>query len=76
MSYNRKTLGVVISRLRTERGLSQEKFSGLVGISRSHLTMIENGKKTVRLDTLWRLADALEIKPSQLVAMIESANNN
>ena len=76
MSYNSKTLGVVISRLRTERGLSQEKFSGLVGISRSHLTMIENGKKTVRLDTLWRLADALEIKPSQLVAMIESANNN
>lgn len=67
MPYNSKAFGIVISRLRTRKGLSQDQLSGLAGISRSHLAMIENGRKTVRLDTLWRLADALETKPSILL---------
>ena len=40
-------------------------------IARSHLTMLENGKKTARLDTAFRLACALEIKPSELIRMVE-----
>ena len=71
MLYNRKAFGVVISRLRVQKGLTQEKMSGLAGIARSHLAALENGEKTVRLDTLWRIADALEIKPSELVRRTE-----
>lgn len=71
MPYNSKTFGLVISRLRIARGLSQEVLSGLAGISRSHLAMVEAGRKTVRLDTLWRLAEALGIRPSELLAACE-----
>lgn len=71
MPYNSKSFGTVVSRLRMRKGLSQEKLSGLAGISRSHLAAIENGKKTVRLDTLWRLADALGVKPDELIRMAE-----
>lgn len=71
MPYNSKAFGIVISRLRTQKGLSQEKLSGLAGISRSHLVEIENGKNTVRLDTLWKLAEALSIKPSQLIEAVQ-----
>ena len=71
MPYNRKAFGVVISKLRVQKGLTQERMSGLAGIARSHLVALENGEKTVRLDTLWRIADALEISPSELVRSME-----
>ena len=71
MPYNRKAFGVVISRLRVEKGLTQESLSGLAGIARSHLTALENGDKTVKLDTMWRIADALEVRPSEMIRMIE-----
>ena len=71
MPYNRKAFGLVISRLRVSRGLTQEKMSGLAGISRSHLAALESGEKTVRLDTLWNIAYALNLKPSELVRLTE-----
>ena len=71
MPYNRKAFGIVISRLRTEKGMSQESLSAFAGIARSHLTMLENGRKTARLDTVFNLADALGIKPSELIRMVE-----
>ena len=72
MPYNRKAFGVVISKLRVQKGLTQENLSGLAGIARSHLAALENGEKTVKLDTMWRIADALEIKPSELIRRIEN----
>ena len=72
MPYNRKAFGVVISRLRVQKGLTQERLSGLAGIARSHLVALENGEKTVKLDTMWRIADALEIRPSDLVRRTEA----
>ena len=71
MSYNSAAFGLVISRLRLEKGLTQETVSGLAGIARSHLVMLETGRKTIRLDTLWRLAEALDIRPSELVHLVE-----
>lgn len=72
MPYNKKAFGITISKLRVQRGLTQERMSGLAGIARSHLVALENGEKTVRLDTLWRIADALEVKPSELIQRIEA----
>ena len=71
MPYDKKAFGLTISRLRIQKGLTQERMSGLAGIARSHLVALENGEKTVRLDTLWRIADAMEIKPSELIHKIE-----
>ena len=72
MPYSSKTIGLVISRLRIQKGLTQETLSGLSGISRSHLIMLETGRKTARLDTLWRIAEALGIKPSELLRLAEN----
>ena len=72
MPYNRKAFGIVISRLRVEKGLTQERMSGLAGIARSHLVALENGEKTARLDTLWRIAETLSISPSELIRQTEA----
>ena len=71
MPYNSKAFGIVIGRLRTEKGLTQERMSGLAGIARSHLVELENGNKTVKLNTLWNIAYALDLKPSELIRMVE-----
>ena len=71
MPYNRKAFGITISKLRIQKGLTQERMSGLAGIARSHLVALENGEKTIRLDTLWKIADALEISPSELIRKVE-----
>lgn len=75
MPYNSKKFGVVIGRLRTERGLTQERMSGLAGIARSHLVALENGEKTLKLSTLWNIAYALDLKPSELIRFVEKEMN-
>lgn len=71
MQFDNSEVGKTIRALRKEKGLSQDVLSGLAGIARTHLTMIENGSKQANFETLWRLATALELRPSELVAQIE-----
>lgn len=73
MRFDEKAVAATLRRLRQERGLSQEVLSGLAGMARTHLTMMENGDMLPSLRTLWRIAAALDMKPSQLVAQIEDA---
>ena len=73
MRYDSRITGQVIGRLRVKRGMTQEVLSGLAGIARSHLAMIENGSKSPNVDTLWRLAAALDLRLSELVQLIEDA---
>ena len=70
-SYDHTITGRVIRQLRTERGMSQEVLSGLAAISRSHLAEIESGRDKANVDTLWRIAGALEIRLSDLIRQVE-----
>ena len=72
MQFDNQAVGAVISKYRKEKGMTQELLSGLAGIARSHLSMIENGVKQPNFETIWRIADALDISPSELVAEIEA----
>lgn len=71
MQFDNIAIGRTIRKLRQDRGLSQDVLSGLAGIARTHLTMIEQGTKKPNFETLWRLALALDLRPSELVRMIE-----
>ena len=71
IEFNKRSVGVVVRRLRKKKKLSQEVFSGLVGIARSHLAMIETGTKQPNFETIWRIANAFEMPPHELVKYIE-----
>lgn len=75
IEFNNKAVGTVIRRIRKEKHLSQEVFSGLAGIARSHLSMIESGDKHANFETLWKIANAFEILPHELVEQIEKEIN-
>ena len=71
MKYDHRITGQAIGRLRVQQGLSQEELAKKAGIARSHLAMIENGKKSASVETLWKVAEALGIKLSEFVQLIE-----
>ncbi len=62
-------LGISIAALRKLRGMSQEQLAEKAGISRSQLSIIEapNMARSFSLEIFFNIADALEIKPSQLL---------
>ena len=76
MNFDKYAVGSVLRRLRKENGLSQEVLSKLAGLPRSHLSMIETGAKQANFETLWRIANALDIPPNKLVKYIEDEIKN
>ena len=69
--FDDKVIGNTIKSIRKSKGLSQEVLSGLAGIARTHLTMIENGTKQANFTTICKIAVALKMRPSELVRQIE-----
>ena len=63
------TLGLKIAYYRKKRGYTQESFAEKVGISLNFLAQVE-GTGTIRgisLETLFKMADVLQIAPSKLL---------
>ncbi len=64
-------VGRVIQQVREEQKKSQEVISGLADIGRTHLSAIERGERKPTLETFWKISEALNMKPSALMARIE-----
>ena len=64
-------VGEIISRFRTEKGITQEVLSGLSDIGRTHLSAIERGERKPTLETLYRISNALNVPMSIIVIAIE-----
>lgn len=64
-------VGRVIQRFRENKGLSQEVVSGLADIGRTHLSAIERGARKPTLETFFRISEALQVRPSELLKAIE-----
>ena len=51
--------------------MSQERLGVESGLSRSYISDLENGKKDPSLFTIFKLANALDLKPSALIDELE-----
>lgn len=60
-------LGEKIAKLRKERGWSQDKLATIVGMSKSYISAIEQGKAHPRIKTLEILAKCLEVEVELLL---------
>ena len=61
-----KVFGTNLKRYRTEKQLSQEKFSELCGLHRTYISDIECFRRSISLENIQKIADALEIDTYKL----------
>ena len=54
-------------KLRKEQGWSQEQLALESGLARSYLGGVERGQRNIALLNICRLAEALEVPPSELL---------
>lgn len=64
---SRAILASNLRKLRQDRGLSQEALADIAGLHRTYVSSVERCERNATLDTLDRLATALEVKPSELL---------
>lgn len=50
-----------LKKYRNKIGLSQEAFAEKAGLHRTYISSIECGKRSISLDNIQKIADALEI---------------
>ena len=62
-----KTIGKKLQLIRIEKGLSQGDIEKRTGLLRSYLSRVENGHTIPSLDTLGKIAAALEVSVSELL---------
>ena len=63
-----KLRGVVaknLRELRKAKGLSQEELADRAPVDRNYVGMVERSENSVSVDVLEKLADALEVGPSE-----------
>ena len=60
-------IGAKVKALRAERGLSGRKLAAAADVSQPFLSQLEAGHTSVAIATLYRLAAALDVKPSDLL---------
>ena len=61
------SLGVVVRKLRTELGLSQERLAEAANVHRNYVGMVERGECAATVDVAERLAVALGLTVVELI---------
>ena len=65
-----RDFGKRVRELRLERGLTQEQLADLAGMHFTAIGHIERASRSSTLETVLKLARALEVQPSELIPAI------
>lgn len=61
-----KVFGTNVLKYRIAKGVSQEKFAELCGLHRTYISDIECFRRSISLDNIQKIADALGIETHRL----------
>jgi len=70
MSEYARQFGLQVRKLRQARRMSQEDLAEAASLHRTHISLIERAHRLVQLDTLEKLAIALNVQPAELMPPI------
>lgn len=66
-----QAFGVSLREYRKKAGFTQEGLAFEAGIERNYVSLIELGRNQPTITMIFKLANALNIKPSKLIATTE-----
>ncbi len=67
----KRLFGEEISRLRRNRGFSQEELGFQAGVHRTYVSQIERGIKSPTLSVIFKFTKALDCSAGQLITDVE-----
>ena len=70
-----RRLGIRIRELRMRRGWSQEAFADIAGVHRTYMGHLERGEKNLSFLSILRVASALGVTLSELLAGLEKGDS-
>lgn len=62
-----KVFGSNLRKYRKEQGVSQEKFAEMCGLHRTYISDIERYRRSIALENVQKIADALGIEAYRLL---------
>ena len=63
----------ILRRYRDEAGLSQQQLADSIGVSKGFISALEGGRSVPNLDRLLLIADALRVRPGEMVDALADA---
>ena len=69
-----KVFGANVKRYRQALGISQEAFAEKCGLHRTYISAIECYRRSISLENIQRIADALEVETYELFIEEEAKN--
>lgn len=70
-----EAFGLVLRRLRRLRGLSQESLAFDAEMDRNYLSLLELGRNSASIKTIFKLAPALGVTVAEFMAEVEAEAN-
>ncbi len=68
----KEVVGNKIKELRIQKGISQEKLANECGLDRTYITYVENARKNITIETLYKITQALNISLKDFFDIDES----
>ena len=63
----KKKFGINVRDIRKMRGLSQENLALVCDLDRTYIGSVERGERNISLINIYRIANALDISPRELI---------
>lgn len=63
--------GKVLRELRGKNNLSQEKLAEYCDLDRTYISLLERGLRQPTITTIFKIAEALKISPTEIIKQVE-----
>lgn len=68
--------GEVLKQLRLKKDLTQQQLADYTGMDRAYISELERGILLPSLETVFKLASQLKLKPSELIDLVDRNSAN
>ena len=62
--------GTILRELRTNKELTQQQLADYAGIDRAYISELERGIFMPSIETVFKIADVLKVKPQQIIERV------
>lgn len=67
LSSIKEIFGLCVRLERVRQGMSQEQLGQLIGRDQAYVSQVESAKRTATLESVGRIAEALRVRPADLL---------